>query len=280
MTVIQFNSQYQGNECHKLNYDQYYTPDDVALRCTIRTKEILGSKVAEYYETSAGAGAFVRAIEMTSPTVPLVAVDIQPKWKGVVKADFLKTEIGYRKGRCFIGNPPFGARLNLARSFWKKCIQKGDYVAWILPISQYRSNPSFYEFDLVYSENLGNVQFSGCKPVRCCFNIYARPKGLNNKRKIRELRTVTFMRSDSKKYPAFDYDFRMRYWGGKAGTLLEAWEPDISMVYKIKVKDPSKREYVRKVLTSTDWTKERPSVSVKKITKEVIVRVLKRAGIE
>ena len=280
MTLVQFDSQYQGNTCHKLNLDQYYTPDDIALKCTLRTKEILGNKVTEYFETSAGKGAFVRAVEMTSPTVPLVAVDIQPKWKGVAKADFLKTEIRYKKGRCFIGNPPFGAKLSLAHQFWKKCIQKGDYVAWILPISQYKSNPFFYEFNLIYSEDLGTIQYSGCKPVRCCFNIYTRPPNVNNRKRTQDLREVKIIRSDSKYYSQSPYDFRMRGWGGKAGTFLEEWEPDISMTYKIKVIDPAKRQYVHKILSETKWEKERPSVSVKKIQKNTLVAVLKRAGIE
>ena len=280
MTIIQFDSQYQGNNCHKLNLDQYYTPYDLAVKCVMQTKKILGNGITEYFETSAGTGAFVKAVQRIDGNTPMVAVDLQPKAEGMIKADFLTMEFAYKRGRCFIGNPPFGSRLNLARSFWKKCIKKGDYVAWILPISQYRNSPSLYEFDLIYSEDLGNVMFSGCKPVRCCFNIYRRPKTSLNKARTNDLKTVKFMRSDSKNYPSFDYDFRIRYWGGRAGSLIKENEPDISMVYKIKVTDPSKKEYVRKILASTDWAKERPSVSTKKMTKEVIVRVLRRAGIE
>lgn len=266
---------------YKLNYDQYYTPDSLALHCVQTTEKIIGkSNISEYFEPSAGAGAFIRGIKHINPNAPIVAVDIEPRNTGIIKGDFLKIPLRYKKGRCFIGNPPFGAKLNLAQKFWKRCVTYGDYIAWILPISQFGSNVSMYEFNLIYSERLGKVTFSDHKSVECCFNIYMRPVEGINKRVVPELKTVTFMRSDSKGYADFDYDFRMVCWGGRAGSLLKENEPDLAMVYKIKVKDPSMRGYVYKILQNTDWEKERPSVSCKKIQKWVIVNVLKRAHVE
>ena len=277
--VIQFDSQYQGNVCHKLNLDQYYTPDNLALRCVSITRSLIGKGVSEYFETSAGTGAFLKAIRVMDKRTPITAVDIQPKSAGITTADFLTMPLSYRKGRCFIGNPPFGARMSVAHRFWKRCVQYGDYVAWILPISQLNSVSMLYEFDLIYSADLGDVVFSGCKPVRCCFNVYRRPKNGLNRKALTELSEVSFMRSDSKGYRDFDYDFRMVCWGGRAGSLLKENEPDLAMVYRIKVNDPSKRAYVRKIIENTDWMKERPSVSCKKVQKTVIVSVLKRNGI-
>ena len=278
---MKFDSQYQGNICHKLDYDQYYTPDSLAIHCVQMTERILGKdNITEYFEPSAGTGAFIRGIRRIDQRTPIVAVDIEPKGIGIAQGDFLSIPLRYKKGRCFIGNPPFGARLSLAQKFWKRCVAYGDYVAWILPISQFMSNASMYEFDLVYSERLGKVVFSGRKPVECCFNIYRRPAHGVNKRKSTDLKSVAFMRSDSNGYADFDYDFRMVCWGGRAGSLLKENEPDLAMVYKIKVKDPSIRGYVRSVLQNTDWKKERPSVSCKKVQKTVIVKVLKKAGIK
>lgn len=222
---------------------------------------------------------FVRAIRDMDRKTPIIAVDIEPKAKGIHKGVFLTMPLAYRKGRCFIGNPPFGARLSLAHKFWKRCIQYGDYVAWILPISQLKTNPMMYEFDLIYSEDIGNIIFSGCKPVRCCFNIYRRPKKGLNTRYNSNLKEVSFIRSDSKGYADFDYEFRMICWGGRAGKLLKENEPDLAMVYKIKVNDPSKKRYVREIIERTDWLHERPAVSCRKVQKTVIVNVLRRNGI-
>lgn len=277
--TIQFNSQYQNNTCHKLNLDQYYTPDLVALECVKKTISKINN-ITEFFETSAGAGAFVRAIKsLSSKDIPLIAVDLEPKFNGILQQDFLDMPLSYKKGRCFIGNPPFGARLALAQKFWKRCVYNGDYVAWILPISQFNNNVSMYEFDLIYSEDLDEITFSGIKPVRCCFNIYQRPcTGLNN-RPSNDLNSVSFMRSDSKNYKNFNYDFRMCCWGGRAGQLLKDDEPDLAMVYKIKVNNPELKEKVKNILEQTDWSKERPSVSCKKVQKAVIVKVLKSKGV-
>lgn len=276
----QFDSQYQGNECHKLNLDQYYTPDDVAKKCTEKAVEIIGiDNITEFFEPSAGTGAFLRALNQYDK--PVKATDLEPKYEGIVKANFLDGVLEYKKGRCFIGNPPFGARLALAQKFFKRCIFAGDYIAWILPISQYENNVSMYEFDLIYSEDLGELPYSETKPVHCCFNIYARnSSGTLNARPSSDLEEVSFMRSDSNGYADFDYDFRMNCWGGRAGKLLSEDEPDLAMVYKIKVNKPELKEKVRKILEETDWAKERRSVSCKKVQKAVIVKVLKRNGIK
>ena len=281
---MKFDSQYQGNECHKLNLDQYYTPYEVAEKCVLKTLEILGKEnISEFFEPSAGKGVFVEALKNIIPEKEVVATDIEPKAGYIKKQDFLDYEVNlpYKKGRCFIGNPPFGARLTVAQKFWKRCIHSGDYVAWILPISQFNNNLSMYEFDLVYSEDMGLITFSGCKPVKCCFNVYRRPANAHfNKRPENDLKSVSFMRSDSNGYELFDYDFRIICWGGRCGKLLDDKEPDLAMVYKIKVNDESQKQKIKNILTTTDWSEKRPSVSCKKLSKSIIVRVLKENGVD
>lgn len=46
--------------------------------------------------------------------------------------------------------------MNLARAFYRKCVTDGDYIAFILLISQLDNSSSLFEFDLVYSEDLGS----------------------------------------------------------------------------------------------------------------------------
>lgn len=178
---MQFKRDKKQNS-NKLNYDKYYTDKQVAERLIKTTFDVLkDKKITEIVEPSAGTGSFSGQLENC------IAYDIDPKSENIIKMDFLKTDLKYKKGRLFIGNPPFGDRLNLARKFMKKHYKEGDYIAYILPISQYENNFNFYEFDLVYSEDLGVLLYSD-REVYCCFNIYVRPsKGLNTRTKLYEL---------------------------------------------------------------------------------------------
>ena len=69
----------------------------------------------------------------------------------------------YKKNRLVIGNPPYGSRMNMAQKFFKKSVELGDYIAFILPISQYKTTQSLFEFDLVYSEDLGEQIYTDRK---------------------------------------------------------------------------------------------------------------------
>lgn len=158
----------------KIELDKYYTSREVAKRCIDKTFEIIGKEnISEIIEPSAGDGAFSLQIENC------VAYDIEPHHESIKRQDFLDLKVEYQKGRLFVGNPPFGKSNYLAVKFYKHCIKFGDYVAFILPISQLNNNMYMYEFDLIYSEDLGELPYSD-RLVHCCFNIYKRPiKGLN-----------------------------------------------------------------------------------------------------
>lgn len=44
---------------------------------------------------------------------PYLAYDIEPEDDRVQKADWLEVNLNYKKGRCIIGNPPFGKCLKI-----------------------------------------------------------------------------------------------------------------------------------------------------------------------
>ena len=73
-----------------------------------------------------------------------LAIDIEPEHESIQKQDYLIWDLKYLKNRLIIGNPPFGARLNMAQKFYKKSVQLGDYIAFILPISQLNNNNTMY----------------------------------------------------------------------------------------------------------------------------------------
>ncbi len=155
---------------NKLHLDKYYTPKELAKYCIDKTFEIIGkNNISEIIEPSAGNGSFSSQIENC------IAYDIEPDNDNIIEQDFLELNLDYKKGRLIIGNPPFGDRMNLASKFIKKCYLISDYISFILPISQLNNNYKFYEFDLIHSEDLGEQLYTD-RLVRCCLNVYKRPK--------------------------------------------------------------------------------------------------------
>lgn len=211
----------------KIINDKYYTPMDLAKRLIDTTFEILKQNgvenISEIIEPSAGNGSF-------SIQLNCIAYDVEPENDNIIKADFLSLDLPYKKDRLFIGNPPFGVNNNLSVKFYKKCCQIGDYIAFIQPISQLNNNLQMYEFDLIYSEDLGLIQYSD-RVLHCCFNIYKRPEnGLNPKPDF-TLKDITIIEHRRKKgdYTTAankpinpNYDYAMCNWGnGSLGKVPE-----------------------------------------------------------
>ena len=101
----------------KILNDKYYTSPELAEYCVKKkTKEIIGEEnITEYLEPSAGSGVFLNYLNK-----PYLAYDIEPEDDRVNKQDYLSLDLEYKKGRCVIGNPPFGDRNALAVKFYKK----------------------------------------------------------------------------------------------------------------------------------------------------------------
>ena len=206
--------------------------------------------------------------------------DIEPECEGtttrIIKQDYLSTDFEYLPGRLIIGNPPYGRCLSLAQKFFKKAIEQADYVAFILPISQYQNNKFLYEFDLIYSEDLGNQLYTD-RELHCCFNIYRRPNNdeYNPKPKT-NLKDITIYRQDSKGYDEKEFDIRMCYWGdGTAGKILSEDE-HYSGEYKIKIHNEDLKAEIIEVLKNTNWNKEINSTAMLKIQQHHIISLLKR----
>jgi hypothetical protein len=236
--------------------------------------EIIGEEnISEIIEPSCGNGSFYHY----KSHIPHFGYDIEPQcdYQGVIKADFLTQDIHYLWGRLIIGNPPYGRCMNLAQKFYKKSVEIADYIAFILPISQLNNMMSMYEFDLIYSEDLGIATYTD-RELHCCFNIYKRPEsGILNKKSTAKLKDITIYRQDCKDYENKDFDIRMCYWGdGTAGKILKD-EEHYSAEYKIKVNDNSKREDIIRVLSTFDWKEYLNCIAMRKIQQFHIVDVLK-----
>ena len=267
----------ESKETNKLNLDQYYTSEEDMMYCVNKTLDVLqenGYSVSEFLEPSAGQGVFSNYLATSGLNV--IAIDIEPKSEDIIQADYLTYDIEYKKDRLIIGNPPFGSKLCLAKKFFNKSVEIGDYISFILPISLLNNTNSMYKFDLIYSEDLGELIFSGERKVHCCLNIYVRPESGLNKKKISKLKDVEIVRQDSKKYDSFEFDIRMCYWGdATAGKILKDDER-YSAEYKIKIHNEVLKDKIMAVLTNTDWKKEIKSTAMCKIQKYHIIDILKR----
>ena len=254
----------------KIELDKYYTPVNLAKYCIDKTFEIIGKEnITDIIEPSAGNGSFSNQLEC-------VAYDIEPEHKSIIKQNYLKLELEYKKCRLIIGNPPYGRCMNLAQKFYKKSIQIGDYIAFILPISCLNNTQSLFEFDLIYSEDLGEHNYSNHQ-LHCCFNIYKRPiNGLNKQKRIK-LKDVKIIRQDSKQYnEIIDYDIRMCHWGnGSAGKILKDNE-HYAAEYKIIILNDDIREDVIRVLNEVNWFDELNKIAMLKIQQFHIYNLLKR----
>lgn len=264
------------NGTNKLNLDQYYTSEEDMNYCVNKTLDILqehGYTISEFLEPSAGNGVFSNYLATSGLNV--IAIDIEPKSEDIIQADYLTYDIKYKKDRLIIGNPPFGSKLSLATKFYNKSVEIGDYISFILPISQLNNTNSMYKFNLLYSEDLGELTFSGNRKVHCCLNIYVRPKNGLNKRRTSKLKDLEIARNDSKKYKDFDFDIRLCGWGASAGKILSEGEI-YSAEYKIKIHNDDLREKIIDVLTNADWSRELNSTTAPKIQQFHIINLLKR----
>ena len=233
----------------KIELDKYYTPKDLAKYCIDKTFEIIGTEnITEIIEPSAGNGSFSSQIKNC------IAYDIEPKSEGIIKQDFLQLELPYKKGRLIIGNPPFGNRNNLMIKFYKKAINLGDYIAFILPISQLDNNYKLYEFNLIYSKDLGLKEYSRI-PIRCCFNIFQRPiSGLNKTKpnyKLKDMEVFGFTRGRKSIIPD-SYDFGMCTWGASCGKEVK-YQGQYALEYYIVIRNEKFRKEILDLCRTTDW---------------------------
>lgn len=259
----------------RITDDKYYTPIDLANYCWSKVGEIIGfDKINDIIEPSVGDGSFLHYT-----IAPNLCYDIQPECQSelieIIKGDYLQNKLKYSNNRLVIGNPPYGRCLNMAQKFFKKSIEIADYIAFILPISQLNNVQSMYEFDLIYSEDLGERVYTDRK-LHCCFNIYKRPLCGLNKKTISKLKDITICRNDSSKYDNFDFDVRMCYWGdGSAGKILSKNE-HYSAEYKIKINNVQLKENIIEVLSNFDWQSYLHCIAMRKIQQFHICDVLKQ----
>lgn len=208
---------------------------------------------------------------------PYLAYDIEPEDDRIIKQDFLELDIKYKKGRCIIGNPPFGRSMNLARQFYNKSIKIADYIAFILPIKQLDNNYTLHKFDLIYSEDLGLHKYTD-RELHCCFNIYKRPKNGLNKRPQTKLKDIDIISSDPRQkiiFKEIEADLEIVGWGASVGKIIKENEKYCD-TYKIIIKNKELKDEIIHCFKKVDWYKEVNFITTPRINKYHIIKVLKK----
>lgn len=230
----------------KLNLDKYYTDKELAKYCIDIAFDKL-KDITEVIEPSAGNGSF-------SLQIPnCIAYDIEPEHESIIRQDFLQLNLPYKKGRLIIGNPPFGVRNILSVKFYKKAVRLCDYIAFILPISQLNNNKQMFDFDLIYSEDLGIRDYK-VKNLHCCFNIYKRPKNRINSRhkdKINGITIVEYRRNITKNI-APNFDYSMGCFGNGGCGVIPKYVGNFSNELYFYITHPMKNK-ILEVLKNTNW---------------------------
>lgn len=111
-----------------------------------------------------------------------------------------------------------------------------------------------YEFDLVYSEDLGKREYSD-RVVHCCFNIYKKPSGQLNSKPDYKLKDIGITEVRLNNKTVEKYDFKIIAWGAGVGRLLNSDEHYAKEFY-ITVNREELKGRVLKVLQTVNWIKE------------------------
>lgn len=253
----------------KINLDKYYTSIEIAKHC-INVVLNLGLNITEIIEPSAGNGSFSLQIPNS------IAYDLEPEHETIIQQDFLKLNLPYKEGRLFIGNPPFGTRNTLSVSFFKHACKMGDYIAFILPVSQYNNNQQMYEFDLIHSEILPLIKYSGVE-LLCCFNVYERPKDGPHKKpisyKLNDVFVGEYRRGGTYAKPSI-FDFAMNTYGASIGKEVLELGTFCQENYLI-IRNELYREKILNLMRTTDWKNLYSYISTPKIQTWKIYKYIK-----
>lgn len=215
--------------------DKYYASPELVEHVVDKTMEVIGEEnVEEIIEPSAGDGAFIDKLESLGIPTKYFDKDEEPEHPMIKTMPFEKLNLPYKKGRLFIGGPPYGRGSWLYLMFLRQAAKMGDYIAFISPPRFYNENPYPKFLNLVHSELLKEQIFFGSKAqkgqdvlMKSCFNIYLVEHGrtVPANPKIQQLDQDFFIgqyekRSETGKRARVkrDYDYYVSNWGNDLGN--------------------------------------------------------------
>lgn len=232
-----------------MSIDKFYTPIAVAKECIDLISDLESYDLI--IEPSAGNGSF-------SNQLKCIAYDIEPENENIIEQDWLTTKSFKGEHILVVGNPPFGPRSSLAKSFIRHSQSIGaETIAFILPDTFSKlSNQSLSLFPknwkLIVEHKLSNSNFitQNNKPyyVPCTFYIWTKRETDINLRqvKIEQSEDFTFLPRGSG-----DADFTINGNSGKVKELDEV--TNTKAEHYIKAKNKSKEE-LKEIFQNINYT--------------------------
>lgn len=210
--------------------DQYYTEWHVADRLWSHVEDHIDTESCLLVEPSAGEGAFYRRMRPGS-----LGFDKEPKYPGIITANFFDVTIGGDRDICFVGNPPFGKNSSLAQAFFNHAAREARYIAMILPSTFLKGsmqNKLNFAFHVVFEEEVppNAFRFEGrlCS-VSTTFMIWER------REEPRPLWPTETRHPDFEFLPSRDgADFMIQRVGADAGRVHEEFGKSGSAHYFIR----------------------------------------------
>jgi predicted RNA methylase len=117
--------------------EQFYTPQILAETLAKSLIEFVPDLAGRLIlEPAGGTGSFIRASQALG-VQNVVSFDIEPKFEGVKKADFLGVDLSgvAAHSAVAISNPPFGRNNSLSIPFFNHAASACDTIAFIVPRS-------------------------------------------------------------------------------------------------------------------------------------------------
>ena len=176
--------------------EQYYTPTYLA-EALIAEVLVFVPDLAErtILEPAGGTGAFLKAAAKAGAK-NLVSFDIEPKYSGVKKQDFLQATLSGNNA-VTISNPPFGRNNSLSIPFFNKAADHSEFICFIVPRSWRKwsvINRLDRRFHLIadhdilidYEDDLGE-RLSSRTSLSTCFQIWQRKTELRPIIKVKDM---------------------------------------------------------------------------------------------
>jgi hypothetical protein len=213
--------------------DKYYASPTLVNYVVNKALDTIGKEnLTEIIEPSAGDGAFMEKLD--SLNIPVEYYDKYPEHPRIQEKPFEELNLPYKKGRLFLGGPPYGTGSTLFLMFLRQAAKMGDYIAFISPPNFHEINPYPQFLELLHTEQLPYQKFLGSKEreekdvnMRSSFNIYK----VDHNRKVekdpldhqleKDFEIGTFDLRDLKpgyrKSPPREYEYYMTSWGQGLG---------------------------------------------------------------
>lgn len=144
-----------GNYKGEDRLEKHYTPEKLIDELFDMKNRLCDVEITEYLENSAGGGYICDRFDK-----PYIAFDIEPEANrtDIIKSDYLKQKIEYKKGRVAIINPPFQKGLK----FVYKSLEEGDWCFAILSKNSLL-NIDYNKYYATEIQLYKNYDFGACK---------------------------------------------------------------------------------------------------------------------